>query len=41
MRDIRGDLQDRANLITEQIGTTQGQFDKHIEQLKSRAPNHT
>ena len=34
MRDIRGDLQDRANLIAEQISTTQGQFDKHIEQLK-------
>ena len=35
MRDIRGDLQDRANLIAEQVSTTQGQFDKHIEQLKS------
>ena len=35
MRDIRGDLQDRANLIAQQISTTQGQFDKHIEQLKS------
>ena len=35
MRDIRGDLQDRANLIAEQISITQGQFDKHIEQLKS------
>ena len=34
MRDIRGDLQDRANLIAEQIGTTQRQFDQHIEQLK-------
>ncbi len=34
MRDIRGDLQDRANLIAEQISTAQGQFDKHIEQLK-------
>jgi hypothetical protein len=34
MRDIRGDLQDRANLIAEQISTTQGQFAKHIEQLK-------
>lgn len=40
MRDIRGDLQDRANLIAEQISTTQGQFDKHIEQLKS-LPNHS
>jgi hypothetical protein len=36
MRDIRGDLQDRANLIAEQIGTTQGQFDKQIEQLKNQ-----
>ena|SRR5665648_62393 len=36
MRDIRGDLQDRANLIAEQISTAQGQFDKHIEQLKSQ-----
>ena len=34
MRDIRGDLQDRANLIAEQISTTQGQFARHIEQLK-------
>jgi hypothetical protein len=36
MRDIRSDLQDRANLIAEQISATQGQFDKHIEQLKSQ-----
>ena len=35
MRDIRGDLQDRANLIAEQISATQGQFDAHIEKLKS------
>ena len=34
MRDIRGDLQDRANLISEQISAAQGQFNKHIEQLK-------
>ena len=34
MRDIRGDLQDRANLLEEQISAVQGQFDKHIEQLK-------
>ena len=34
MRDIRGDLQDRANLIAEQISTAQGQFDKHIEQVR-------
>lgn len=35
MRDIRGDLQERANLIAEQISITQGQFDAHIEKLKS------
>ena len=34
MRDIRGDLQDRANRLAEQISATQGQFDKMIEQLK-------
>jgi dsDNA-specific endonuclease/ATPase MutS2 len=33
MRDIRGDLQERANQIAGQISTTQEQFDKHIEQL--------
>ena len=35
MRDIRGDLQDRAKLIAEQISATQGQFDAHIQKLKS------
>jgi len=34
MRDIRGDLQDRANLFAEQISGAQDQFDKLIEQLK-------
>jgi hypothetical protein len=34
MRDIRGDLQERAKLLEEQIGATQSQFDKYIEQLK-------
>jgi hypothetical protein len=34
MRDIRGDLQDRANLLREQINSQQGQFDKLIEQIK-------
>jgi hypothetical protein len=34
MRDIRGDLQDRANLIAGQIKIAQGQFDKLVEQLK-------
>ena len=34
MRDIRGDLQDRANRVSEQISATQGQFDKVLKQLK-------
>jgi hypothetical protein len=34
LRDIRGDLQERANLLKEQISAVQGQFDRHIEQLK-------
>ena len=34
MRDISGDLQDRANVMSQQISAVQGQFDKHIEQLK-------
>jgi hypothetical protein len=34
MRDIRGDLQDRANLITKQISADQAQFEKLVEQLK-------
>ena len=34
MRDIRDDLQDRANLLAEQISNAQGQFDKHIEELR-------
>ena len=34
MRDIRDDLQDRANLIAQQISKAQAQFDKHIEQLR-------
>lgn len=34
MRDIRDDLQDRANLIEEQIKTAQAQFDALIEQIK-------
>lgn len=35
MRDIRGDLQERARFIEEEIGATQAQFDKRIEQLKA------
>lgn len=34
MRDIRDDLQDRANLLAEQISASRSQFDKYIEQLK-------
>ena len=34
MRDIRGDLQDRAKLIEEQISSTQSLFDKFIEKVK-------
>jgi hypothetical protein len=34
MRDIRGDLQDRANLIKQQISAEQNQFEKRVEQLK-------
>jgi hypothetical protein len=34
MRDIRGDLQDRANLLEEQINAHEAQFDKLIDQLK-------
>jgi hypothetical protein len=34
MRDIRGDLQDRANLLEEQISAHETQFDKLIEQLR-------
>ena len=35
MRDIRGDLQDRAGLLEEQINAHEAQFDKLIEQLKA------
>ena len=34
MRDIRGDLQDRANLLAEQISTAQGHFEQYLDQLK-------
>ncbi len=34
MRDIRGDLQDRAALLEEQISAQETQFDQLIEQLK-------
>jgi hypothetical protein len=35
MRDIRGDLQDRANIIASEINAARGQFDQLIEQLRS------
>ena len=34
MRDIRGDLQDRAALLEEQLNTHEAQYEKLIEQLK-------
>lgn len=34
MRDIRGDLQDRANLLDEQVKAQQAQFEKLVDQLK-------
>jgi hypothetical protein len=34
MRDIRGDLQERAKLLEEEIGAAQNEFDKLVEQLK-------
>ena len=34
MRDIRVDLQDRANLIKKQMSAAQAQFDKLVERLK-------
>ena len=34
MRDIRGELQERASLFEEQINAHQAEFEKHIEQLK-------
>jgi hypothetical protein len=35
MRDIRGELQERASLVEQQISATQNQFQKLVEQLKS------
>ena len=35
MRDIRSDLQERANLLEEQINSAHGQFEKYLEQLRS------
>ena len=35
MRDIRGDLQERASLVEQQINATQNQFERLMAQLKS------
>jgi len=34
MRDIRSDLQERANLIEEQIRAAYGSFERMVEQLR-------
>jgi hypothetical protein len=34
MRDIRGDLQERANLLEQQINAAKNHFEKLVEQLK-------
>jgi hypothetical protein len=39
MRDIRDDLQDRANSLKEQMGTAQVQFEKQIDQMKQEHAN--
>jgi hypothetical protein len=35
MRDIRGDLQERASLVEQHINAAQNQFEKLMQQLKS------
>src|SRR5262245_41903902 len=35
MRDIRGDLQDRANLLEQQIIADEAQFEKRVAQMKA------
>jgi hypothetical protein len=35
MRDIRGDLQDRASLLEEQISAHEAQFEKRVAQMKA------
>lgn len=39
MRDISGDLRDRASLLEEQIDSAQGQFDKLVEQFTREHDN--
>jgi hypothetical protein len=36
MRDIRGDLQERANLIEKQITAARNDFEKSVEQLQHK-----
>ena len=35
MRDIRGDLQDRASLLEEQISANEAQFEKRVAQIRA------
>jgi hypothetical protein len=39
MRDIRNDLQDRANLLEEQINSAEAQFESLVEQLRTEHEN--
>ncbi len=39
MRDIRDDLQDRANFLREQMEAAQAQFEKHKDQIKQEHDN--
>ena len=39
MRDIRGDLQDRANVVEQQISAENAQFEQLILQLKAEQDN--
>jgi hypothetical protein len=39
MRDIRNDLQDRANLLEEQISSAEAQFENLVEQLRTEHEN--
>jgi hypothetical protein len=39
MRDIRNDLQDRANLLEEQMSSAEAQFESLVEQLRTEHEN--
>ena len=41
MRDIRGDLQERANMSEQQINAAQQQLEKLIDQLKREKDSRT